>query len=411
MSVGGIGGDINCGVRLMRTDLSAADVERRKSPLAEALFRSVLVDIRLGDDVGIEKASLPDVLVRGGAWGAERGFEHPVDATLDPVGPAHWAGPIPRPSAKGLGRVGSTSSARLALEITFVSFKSSTRFTMRRSPTSLVSSLARFVSSSTRGSRGLGHQLFDDYLTQTQDSMARAGFTVPDRRLSGFPIESPGGQRYLAAMAAAANYAFANRQGITARARGALHQVFGRIDLRLLYDVGHNVAKFESHLVDGREAELLVHRKGATRAFPAGHRKSPQRIVTWGSRCLDPGDMDRYSFVAVGTPRAMELTFGSICHGAGRRLTRADAQRRLQGTDVAAALARDGVIVRTSDERGLAEEAPLAYTATYAVAVVGVVLRAVGRFGLPHPLRDVSIRMPMLDGNPCATSALYMRLS
>jgi tRNA-splicing ligase RtcB len=360
VSVGGIGGDINCGVRLMRTDLKVADLERRKNPLAEALYRSVLADVGTPDGVTVTREDLSEILSRGAAWAAERGYEDPGDlAAIESRGALPGADPEVVSSAaqaRGLDQLGTLGAGNHFCEVQVVD-----EVYLPEVAAAFGLEVGRVCLCVHSGSRGLGHQVFDDYLAETKTVMERHGLTVPDRRLAGFPILSAEGQRYLGAMAAAANYAFANRQGIAARARRAFRQVFGDVGLQPIYDVGHNVAKFEEHWVGDRQVELLVHRKGATRAFPAGHPEIPEAYRHVGQPVLIPGDMGRYSFVAVGTPRAMELTFGSICHGAGRRLTRADAQRRLQGTDVAAALARQGIVVRSSDERGLAEEAPLAY--------------------------------------------------
>jgi tRNA-splicing ligase RtcB (3'-phosphate/5'-hydroxy nucleic acid ligase) len=211
------------------------------------------------------------------------------------------------------------------------------------------------------GSRGLGHQVCQDFLDQLDVVMSRYAIRLPDRQLACAPVGSPEGQRYLGAMRAAANYAFVNRQGLTHRAREAFRQVFGTSDLRIVYDVAHNIAKEERYVVDGKPETVLVHRKGATRAFPAGNSEIPADYAAVGQPVLIPGDMGRYSFVAVGTDEAMRDTFGSICHGAGRHLSRSAAKKELQGVDLVGDLRRRGILVRTPSPSSLAEEASLAY--------------------------------------------------
>jgi tRNA-splicing ligase RtcB len=211
------------------------------------------------------------------------------------------------------------------------------------------------------GSRGLGHQVCQDALDQLDAVMSRYAIQLPDRQLACAPVDSPEGQRYLGAMRAAANFAFVNRQGLTHRARAAFREVFGSVELAIVYDVAHNIAKEEHYVVDGQLETVLVHRKGATRAFPAGNPEIPSRYAAVGQPVLIPGDMGRYSFVAVGTDQAMRDTFGSICHGAGRHLSRSAAKKELRGVDLVAELRQLGILVRTPSPSSLAEEASLAY--------------------------------------------------
>jgi len=215
------------------------------------------------------------------------------------------------------------------------------------------------------GSRGLGHQVCQDFLDRMQSAMRRYEIEVPDRQLACAPIRSEEGQAYLGAMAAAANFAWANRQTITAIVRRAFARVMGlrrpEEQVTVVYDVAHNIAKIERHVYRGVEMELCVHRKGATRAFPAGHPEIPARYRSVGQPVLVPGDMGRYSFVLVGLPRAMEEAWGSSCHGAGRMLSRAAAKRTLAGVDIASRLAQRGIIVRAQNRAALAEEASEAY--------------------------------------------------
>jgi len=215
------------------------------------------------------------------------------------------------------------------------------------------------------GSRGLGHQVADDYIREMVRAMQKYGIEVPDRQLACCPVKSPEGQAYLAAMRCAANYAWANRQCITHWVRESFCQVLGKSEeeagLELIYDVTHNIAKIEEHEVAGHQERLCVHRKGATRAFPSGHPDVPPKYASVGQPILIPGDMGRVSYVLVGTEGAMQETFGSTCHGAGRVQSRAAAKKQLSGRDVLAGLEARGITVRAGSLSGLAEEASEAY--------------------------------------------------
>jgi len=224
------------------------------------------------------------------------------------------------------------------------------------------------------GSRGLGHQTADDYIKEMIDAMRQYHIEVPDRQLACAPVESPQGQAYLAAMRCAANYAWANRQCIAHWVRESFCRILGKCEadagLELVYDVAHNIAKVEEHSVEGRKTKLCVHRKGATRAFPAGHPELPAKYSKVGQPVLIPGDMGRVSYVLVGTEQAMRDTFGSTCHGAGRMKSRTAAKKAVSGRDVLNDLASRGITVRTGSLAGLAEEASIAYKNV--VEVVGV---------------------------------------
>ena len=215
------------------------------------------------------------------------------------------------------------------------------------------------------GSRGLGHQVCDDYLRIMEQAVRRYGINLPDRQLACAPVESNEGKDYLAAMACAANYAWANRQCITHWARESFAKVFNKslaeLGMEQMYDVAHNIAKIEEHVVDGKPVKLCVHRKGATRAFPAGHKEVATRYKQVGQPVFIPGDMGRCSFIAVGTDKAMEETFGSTCHGAGRIQSRGAAKRQQRGSDVANELLARGILVKTGSIASLAEEASQAY--------------------------------------------------
>ncbi|MFC2014887.1 RtcB family protein, partial [Chloroflexota bacterium] len=215
------------------------------------------------------------------------------------------------------------------------------------------------------GSRGFGHQVCTDYVATLGQALKKYGINLPDRQLACAPVQSPEGKDYLAAMAGAANYAWTNRQCITHWTRQSFMKVFTKsrkeLGLEQVYDVAHNIAKIEEHTVGGRKEELCVHRKGATRAFPAGHPDLPPVYRATGQPVIIPGDMGRYSYLAAGTETAMKETFGSTCHGAGRMQSRSSAKRSLRGTDVQRSLAERGITVKSGSMSSLAEEAPEAY--------------------------------------------------
>jgi tRNA-splicing ligase RtcB len=215
------------------------------------------------------------------------------------------------------------------------------------------------------GSRGLGHQVATDYIEEFQKASKRFGYELPDRQLVCAPLDSPEGQGYIAAMNCAANYAWANRQVLTYHAREAFEEVLGGKapdwDLFLVYDVAHNMAKIESHAVEGRPTRVCVHRKGATRAFGPGHPDVSEDYRAVGQPVLVPGSMGTASYILVGTNESMARTFGSCCHGAGRLMSRAEAKRQVRGETLRGELERDGIAVRAGSLGGLAEEAPQAY--------------------------------------------------
>ncbi len=372
ISPGGIGFDINCGVRLLRCGLNRGDVTRVATRLADELFRAVPTGLgpRGGRHLGPHE--LDGVLTAGAAWAVQRGLGCLEDLELtEELG--EFAGTDPasvseRARQRGGDQLGTLGSGNHFLEVQAVD-----RVLDSDGARALALALDQVVVLIHCGSRGLGHQVCTDHLAAMDRAAARYGIVLPDRQLACAPLGTPEADGYLAAMAAAANFAWANRQAISHAVRGAFGRIFGRDvgeDMRLVHDVSHNIAKMERHRVGGREIQLCVHRKGATRAFPAGHPDVPARYRGVGQPVLIPGDMGRYSFVAVGAPGAMEQSFGSTCHGAGRDLSRHAASRELRGVDVAAELARQGITVRAQRPDLLAEEAALAYKDVVAVVEV-----------------------------------------
>ncbi len=374
VSPGGVGFDINCGVRLLRTNLTKEAVYPRIKQLVDALYEAVPSGLGSEGKIRLRHGEIDQVLAKGSRWAVEKGFGRPEDLDSTEEGgemagasPDHVSG---RAKERGTPQLGTLGSGNHFLEVALVDeiYDSDVARVMGIDEVGQVMLLIHC------GSRGLGHQTADDYIKEMDRAMRKYGIEVPDRQLVCSPVKSPEGQAYLSAMRCAANYAWANRQCITHWVREAFCRVLGKSEaeagLELIYDVAHNIAKIEQHEVNGRKMELCVHRKGATRAFPAGHPDLPAKYAKIGQPLLIPGDMGRVSYVLVGTERAMKETFGSTCHGAGRRQSRTAAKKHLRGSDVLRALESRGITVRAGSMSGLAEEASEAYKDV--TAVVGV---------------------------------------
>jgi len=365
ISPGGVGFDINCGVRIMRTNLMQKDVSPRIKELVDALFNNVPSGLGSKDKIRLRPGEIDKVLIKGSRWAVENGYGLPQDLEST-EGRGEMAGADPslvskRAKERGIPQLGTLGSGNHFLEVAVIDhiFEPDIAAAMGISQTGQVMLLVHC------GSRGLGHQIAGDYIKVMVTAMNKYGISVPDRQLACSPIDSPEGRDYLSAMKCAANYAWTNRQCITHWVREAFCRVMGiqpaDAGLELIYDVTHNIAKIEEHTVNGKKQKLCVHRKGATRAFPPGHPDIPEKYSSIGQPVLIPGDMGRFSYVLVGTEQAMAETFGSTCHGAGRMQSRAAAKRHLRGRDVLESLAARGIIIRTDSLSGLAEEAPEAY--------------------------------------------------
>ena len=355
----------NCGVRVLRTELAEGDVRPRLEKLADELFRAVPSGLGQGGRVQLSRQDLDRVLERGAGWAVEKGYGSIHDLEhVEERGALRAADPdavSERAKERGAPQLGTLGSGNHFLEVQVVD-------EILDPPVAAAFGLTgtgQVVVFVHTGSRGLGHQVCTDYLRVAEASVREHGISLPDRQLACMPLGSPEAQRYLGAMAGAANFAFANRQLITHWVREAFGRAFGRsahhLGLELVYDVAHNIAKIEEYEVEGRRMRLCVHRKGATRAFPAGDPALPGAYREVGQPVLIPGDMGRYSYVAVGTERAMREAFGSTCHGAGRLQSRGAAKRSLKGTDLLAQLGSRGIVVRAHSKGALAEEAPQAY--------------------------------------------------
>ncbi len=365
ISPGGVGYDINCGVRLLATDLDAADITGKTERLADRLFSDVPSGV--GSHGAIERLTAPALsrlMVRGAAWAVEQGFGEGADLEHTEAG-----GALPeadpdavseRAFARGLDQVGTLGSGNHFLEIQVVD-----QVFDREAATAYGLHEGQLTVMIHCGSRGFGHQVCDDYLEVMAAASVRYGIELPDRQLACAPVDSPEGRRYLGAMACAANYAWANRQMIMHLTGESMQKALGlsprSLGLRLVYDVAHNIAKIETHVSGERNLELCVHRKGATRAFGPGHPEVPPTYRGVGQPVLTPGDMGTASYVCRGTEKAMRQTFGSTCHGAGRAMSRAQALKRAKGRDISRELAAVGVVVRTQGRKTLMEEMPEAY--------------------------------------------------
>ncbi len=365
VSPGGVGYDINCGVRLLRTNLTEAEVKPRISALVNALFNHVPSGLGSEGKIRLSDRDLRDVLEKGAQWAVSHGYGLSDDLEVTEEGGA-MKGANPdkvsdRARKRGIPQSGTLGSGNHFLEVQVVReiYDEAAARTMG------IEGIGQVLLLIHTGSRGLGYQVCDDYLRVMGGAVRRYAISLPDRELACAPLDSPEARDYLAAMACAANYAWANRQCIAHWSREAFSRVFGRtpdqLGMAQIYDVAHNIAKIEQHMVDGRPVTVCVHRKGATRAFPAGHKDVPKKYASIGQPVLIPGDMGRRSYVAVGTDRALQETFGSTCHGAGRVQSRGAAMRSLKGVNITQELASRGIIVKAASPHSLAEEASEAY--------------------------------------------------
>jgi tRNA-splicing ligase RtcB (3'-phosphate/5'-hydroxy nucleic acid ligase) len=357
ISPGGVGYDINCGVRLLTSGLPMADVRPRLRELMHELGRGVPSGTGRGGRLDVDPAGLDRVLATGSHALLSRDMATEADLLHTEAGGGLAAADpdavSERAKRRGHDQLGTLGSGNHFVEVQEVDvvFDEPAADAMGLHPGDCVVLIHT-------GSRGLGHQVCTDYVRTMDAVMRREGITLPDRELACAPFRSPEGQRYFAAMCAAANFAFANRQGITHAVRRAFRQIFGAgTALHVVYDVAHNMAKLETH--HGRE--LVVHRKGATRAFGPAHPETPPRYRAIGQPVLIPGSMGTASYVLVGTDAALDLSFGSCCHGAGRAMSRHAAREAQSGAEVRRGLEARGIVVTGAGNRELAEEAPHAY--------------------------------------------------
>jgi tRNA-splicing ligase RtcB len=383
VSPGGVGYDINCGVRMLRTNLDAGDVKPRMRDLVGALFEHVPCGVGVGGQVTRTGDDERELLARGSAYVVDHGYGRPADVGRTEAGGciagANPAAVSERALQRGRNQCGTLGAGNHFVEVQRVDevfdLQAAERLGVQPG------TVAVMIHS---GSRGLGHQVCDDSLRMMEGAMQKYGIELPDRQLAAAPVGSEEGRRYLAAMGCAANFAWANRQIMTHLVRAAFAEVFDRDDealgLDLVYDVAHNIAKIEEHTVGGRTRRLCVHRKGATRAFGPGSVELPDDCRDLGQPVIIPGDMGTASYLLLGTQHAMDETFGTTCHGAGRTMSRKAAIRAAKGRSIKRELADRGIVARSKGRHGLDEEQPDAYKDID--AVVGVVKTA----GLSRPV-------------------------
>ncbi len=365
VSPGGVGYDINCGVRVLRTDLTEEDVRPKLDELVNMLFYNIPSGVGSEGKIKVNDKELENLLMKGARWAVEKGFGIKEDLDCaEENGEMKGADPgkvSSKAKKRGITQVGSLGSGNHFGEVAVVE----EIYNPKAAGAMGINGPGQVLVFIHTGSRGLGHQVCDDYLVTMAAAMKKYNITIPDRQLACSLVNSPEGQDYLGAMRAAANFAWANRQCITHWTRETFSRVFNKswesLGMRLIYDVAHNMAKIEEHNVNGKNMRLCVHRKGATRAFPPGSPHIPARYRHIGQPVLIPGDMGRYSFISTGTERALQETWGSTCHGAGRMQSRHAAKKALKGVDIKAELARRGIIVRATSSGELAEEASSAY--------------------------------------------------
>lgn len=360
VSPGGIGYDINCGVRLLATDLEFDDVKSKIEELVKQLFHEIPSGTGKGGNLKLSYPELDEVMKLGIDWAIQNKFARPEDKQfIEEYGRIPDANPnmvSNKAKERGRDQLGTLGSGNHFAEVQIVQeiFDEETAKSFGLYKNQIVVLIHT-------GSRGLGHQVCTDYLKEMDVAMKNYGIKVPDRELACVPIDSKEGKRYLQAMASAANFAFNNRQLITYNVRNVFKRLFKTDKVNIVYDVCHNIAKIEDHNVNGRKVKVLVHRKGATRAFPKNHPALPEVYRKIGQPVIIPGSMGTYSYVLVGTEKAMAETFGSTCHGAGRTLSRHKAKKMMSADEAVQKLKEKGIYIQATTKSGITEEIPEAY--------------------------------------------------
>ncbi|NJE08790.1 RtcB family protein [Thermococcus sp. M39] len=364
ISPGGVGYDINCGVRLVRTNLTEKEVRPKIKQLVDTLFKNVPSGLGSKGKVRLQRIQLDDVLADGAKWAVDNGYGWKDDLEhLEEGGRMEGADPdavSDTAKKRGAPQLGSLGSGNHFLEVQVVD---------KIFDEEIAKAYGLFegqvVVMIHTGSRGLGHQVCSDYLRTMEKAVRKYNLPWPDRELVSVPFQSEEGQRYFSAMKAAANFAWANRQMITHWVRESFEEVFKQkaedLEMHIVYDVAHNIAKLEEHEINGKKVKVVVHRKGATRAFPPGHEAVPKAYRDVGQPVLIPGSMGTASYVLAGTEGSMKEAFGSTCHGAGRVLSRKAATRQYRGDKLKNELMQRGIYIRAASLRVVAEEAPGAY--------------------------------------------------
>lgn len=361
VSPGGVGYDINCGVRLMSTDLTEEDVRPRLKELMGALFENIPSGVGEKSSLRISEKELDEVAVTGARWAVERGLGKKEDLKhMEEEGCIKGADPskvTKKAKDRGRPQIGTLGAGNHFLEVQKVDkildYETAKKFGIKEA--------GQITVMIHCGSRGFGHQIADDYIKVMLPAARKYGIKLPDAELACAPLDSKEGKDYMAAMCCGVNYAFCNREVITHGVRETFNKIFPGSDMPLVYDVCHNIAKYEEHTIDGINKMLCVHRKGATRAFAAGRKEIPEAYRETGQPVIIPGSMGSSSYILVGTQTAMDETFGSTCHGAGRTMSRQGAIRKFNGKDIQKKMESDGKVVYATNPAVLAEEAAEAY--------------------------------------------------
>ena len=364
ISPGGVGYDINCGVRLLRSNLTEQTVRSKLKDLVNDLFSSIPSGVGSKGAVRLTNSELDEVLVNGVNWAIEHGYGSSNDSEVcEESGKIANADPnkvSDKARKRGAPQLGSLGSGNHFLEIQKVAEihdeEAANRMGIKEGTITVLVHC---------GSRGFGHQVCSDYLRVAEQAMEKYDISLPDRELACVPNTSEEGESYRKAMFSALNYAWSNRQMITHWTRKSFERVFNQtesdLDMKLVYDVAHNIAKVEKHKVDGRERKVVVHRKGATRAFPANREEIPSKYRDLGQPVLVPGSMGTASWVLLGQPNSMDLSFGSTAHGAGRTMSRSKARRNYTEENVKKSLNDKGIFIKALTRDGVVEETPQAY--------------------------------------------------
>ncbi|MCK4453236.1 RtcB family protein [candidate division WOR-3 bacterium] len=365
ISPGGVGYDINCGVRLLRTDLTHNDIKNRIQELVRSLFNNIPSGVGSKGKIRIDEREVKEVLKNGAQWALKKGYGWKEDIEkIEENGALKGANPDKvsrRALERGRPQLGTLGAGNHFLEIQIVE-----DIYDRESAKVLgIDDVGQITIMIHTGSRGLGYQVCDDNVKVLGKVTRKYGIDIPDRQLACAPINSPEGKSYFEQMACAANYAWANRQCIMHWVRESFEKILGKkardLGMHLIYDVAHNIAKFEEHTVAGEMKKVCVHRKGATRAFAAGHKDIPLIYKNIGQPVLIPGDMGTHSYLLLGTEKAMQETFGSTCHGAGRLMSSTKAMQRTKGRRIDKELADKGIFVLSASGEVLRQEVPEAY--------------------------------------------------
>lgn len=381
VSPGGIGFDINCGVRLIKTNMKAEQARPKIRQLIDTIFGLVPAGVGEKGKIRLNRSQLEELLSHGARWAVENGYGWKKDLErIEENGEMKEANPA-KVSSKAMER-GMPQSGTLGSGNHFLEIQKVEKIFDEKIAKVFGLEQGQLVVMLHSGSRGCGHQIATDYIDVMLRAMNKYGIKVPDRQLACAPINSGEGQDYLQAMYCGVNYAFANRQAMTHWIREGFEKVFGQkaesMGLETVYDICHNVAKFEEHDINGSMKKVLIHRKGATRAMPAGRKENPAVYMETGHPAIIPGSMGTASYVLVGTEAGLQEAFGSVCHGAGRVMSRTSAMRGKRGEDVKRELEAKGEVIRGASWSGLAEEAPEAYKDIDEV-VKSVELAGIGR--------------------------------